>query len=240
MIRLYIPTHLSQGQNVLLDEATRHYVIHVMRCKHGDTLHVFNQENGEWEAFIRADKRETHLVIEKQRRQPLIQDHPRYHAVLSLIKPKNLEWAVEKLTELGISDIHLVTTNRSHIRHANVPRLMLIAKEAAEQCERLDIPKIYDPMPLEKWIASQHKELTISTLCVANERFSGPSLTLRHGKSGSLGFFIGPEGGLSEDDKRAVLSLPSAIPISLGPNILRAETAAIVCGTLMIIGPVNQ
>jgi 16S rRNA (uracil1498-N3)-methyltransferase len=240
MIRLYIPAQLSQGHCVRLDEATRHYVVHVMRRKHGDTIHVFNQENGEWEALIQTDKRETILVIQKQRRQPLIKDSPRYHAVLSLIKPKNLELAIEKLTELGITDIHLVTTKRSNVRHTNLPRLMLIAKEAAEQCERLDIPKIYDSMPLEKWLDSQLKTLTISTLLVANERFSSPSLTLQNLMPGNLGFFIGPEGGLSDEDKRAVLSLPSAIPISLGSNILRAETAAIVCGTLMIFSSLKQ
>jgi 16S rRNA (uracil1498-N3)-methyltransferase len=207
-----------------------------MRRKHGDTIHVFNQENGEWEALIQMDKRETVLVIQKQQREPLIQNTPRYHAVLSLIKPKNLEWAVEKLTELGISDIHLITTKRSHVRHINVPRLMLVAKEATEQCERLDIPKIYDPMPLEKWIDSQLKALTLSTLFVADERSASPSLALQTLLPGNLGFLIGPEGGLSEDDKKAILALPSSVPICLGANILRAETAALVCGTLMIHG----
>ncbi|OJV47600.1 MAG: hypothetical protein BGO28_07145 [Alphaproteobacteria bacterium 43-37] len=240
MIRLFIPTPLSQGQCILLDEATNHYVVHVMRRKHGDIIHVFNQESGEWEAFIETHKRKTTLTIQKQRRTPLADDRPRYHAVLSLIKPKNLEFAIEKLTELGITDIHIVAATRSNFRHTNLQRLMLIAKEATEQCERLDMPRIYDPMPLTKWVDSQLKAPTISTLFVADERSDNPSLAHHKMEPGNLGFFIGPEGGISVEDKKIILSLPSSVPISLGPNILKTETAAIVCGGLIILGSMNQ
>ncbi len=212
---------LAEGASVLLEEAQSRYLGTVMRRTVGDRLRLFNGRDGEWQARIvtlgkRGALAEAEALLRPQAAGP---DH---WLLLSIIKREALEWAVEKATELGVAEIHPVITVRSQPARPNPERLRAIAIEAAEQCERLTVPAIHPPRPLEAalrdWPAGR-------PLIAAIERGEaappGP-------QAGSAALLIGPEGGFDRMELDAMRRLPFLVPASLGPRILRAETAAIV------------
>lgn len=192
-----------------------------MRRGAGDALRLFNGRDGEWRAVIReTTRRGARLEVERLLRPQAAE--PDLWLLLSIIKRDALEWAVEKATELGVSDIHPVITARSQPARPSPERLRAIAVEAAEQCERLTVPAIHAPAPLETvlhgWPASR-------PLVAAIERqdAAGPPPPLAQ-----AGLLIGPEGGFDPRELDGMRRLPFLVAASLGPRILRAETAAIV------------
>jgi 16S rRNA (uracil1498-N3)-methyltransferase len=220
-IRLHVSAPLGPGASVLLEEGQARYLGTVMRRGTGDRLRLFNGRDGEWRAVIRdIGKRAALLEAETQIRPQM--PEPDLWLLLSIIKRDALEWAVEKATELGVSEIHPVVTARSQPARPNPERLATIAVEAAEQCERLSVPRIHAPQPLENlwrgWPAER-------PLVAAIERDGAapppPPLV-----SGAL--LVGPEGGFDPRELDVLRRLPFLVAASLGPRILRAETAAIV------------
>jgi 16S rRNA (uracil1498-N3)-methyltransferase len=212
---------LGEGVSVLLDEPRARYLGTVMRRVVGDRLRLFNGRDGEWQARIttlgkRGALAEAEVLLRPQTPEP---DH---WLLLSIIKREALEWAVEKATELGVAEIHPVVTARSQPARPNPDRLRAIATEAAEQCERLTVPVIHPPRPLETalrdWPAGR-------ALIAAIERGVAAPMG---GQAGAAALLIGPEGGFDPKELDAMRRLPFLVPASLGPRILRAETAAIV------------
>ncbi len=192
-----------------------------MRRVVGDRLRLFNGRDGEWQARIttlgkRGALAEAEVLLRPQTPEP---DH---WLLLSIIKREALEWAIEKATELGVAEIHPVVTARSQPARPNPDRLRMIATEAAEQCERLTVPVIHPPRPLEAalrdWPAGR-------ALIAAIERGADAPMG---GQAGAAAVLIGPEGGFDPKELDAMRRLPFLVPASLGPRILRAETAAIV------------
>lgn len=192
-----------------------------MRRGVGDRLHLFNGQDGEWRALIRdMGKRAALLEVETQIRPQV--PEPDLWLLLSIIKRDALEWAVEKATELGVSEIHPVVTARSQPARPNPERLAAIAVEAAEQSERLSVPRIHAPQPLENlWRDWPNGR----PLVVAIERdgVAPPPPALL-----SAALLVGPEGGFDPRELDVLRRLPFLVAASLGPRILRAETAAIV------------
>ncbi len=212
---------MGEGVSVLLDEPRARYLGTVMRRVVGDRLRLFNGRDGEWQARIttlgkRGALAEAEVLLRPQTPEP---DH---WLLLSIIKREALEWAVEKATELGVAEIHPVVTARSQPARPNPDRLRAIATEAAEQCERLTVPVIHPPRPLETalrdWPAGR-------ALIAAIERGVAAPMG---GQAGAAALLIGPEGGFDPKELDAMRRLPFLVPASLGPRILRAETAAIV------------
>ena len=221
MIRLFVEEKLSTGQELSLDEKQAHYIIHVMRQKEGSEILLFNSIDGEFKAKVCEVKKKSCLlqVFEKTK-----EFSKRVELVLcpALIKKENMDLVLEKATELGVTKIYPVITNRTVVRGFNIERARLIVKEAAEQSERLDVPEIFEPVSLKDLFLKFSKEIT-------------PVFLTERGKTGSKllsevknpAFIVGPEGGFTMDEVDFILQQKNVAPLHLGDTILRAETASI-------------
>jgi 16S rRNA (uracil1498-N3)-methyltransferase len=228
-IRLYLPLPLQSGTAVRLEGRNAHYLGTVMRAGPGTFLRVFNEQDGEWQATLGAPhKRSWEALIEGQTRPAAPEPGP--VIALGSIRRERMELATEKATELGAQGIQPLLTERTAHRHPSPERLRAIAIEAAEQCGRMTIPEIATAEHLAGFIERQpvhHRvfllDLTPSAipLAAALEAWQRDAPL-----SPAVTFIIGPEGGWSEPEINRVLRLPAAVPVSLGPRVLRSETAA--------------
>ena len=236
MIRLFVAQPLGAGKSLTTTADQHRYLTGVMRLAVGDAILVFNGTDGEWRAELTAvGKRDSVLTVTDRTRPQAAS--PDLELVLALIKRTPLEWAVEKATELGVRRIRLVTTRRTNADHTKVSRLHLLATEAAEQCGRLDVPEILPPVPLERLLDAWPADRPL-TFC--DETLSGdeiPAAAGSHGvqspaPTGSGAVLIGPEGGFDPAETARLRTHPAVVPMSLGPRILRAETAVVAALTL--------
>jgi 16S rRNA (uracil1498-N3)-methyltransferase len=225
MIRLFTRDDLAPGRELALDEGQSRYLAAVMRLVAGDELLVFNGRGGEWRASVAAlGKRRVTLRIADQTRPQAI--GPDLELVVALVKRARLETIVEKAAELGAARVRLVVTERTNADHTRVERLQAIAIEAAEQTGRLDVPEIAGPVKLERLVADWDAGRGLLFCDVAGD--APPVLRALQGRnSGPWGVLVGPEGGFSPKEREMLRSLPYAVPATLGPRILRADTAAI-------------
>lgn len=224
-IRLYTGQALSERVSVLLGYKQSHYLAHVMRCKIGDYISIFNGRDGQWRAEISAiGKKETVILpLEQTRKQAF---SPDLWLVFSPIKNKT-EIVVEKATELGVSKIITVVTNRAIVRSVNLEKLSAHAIEAAEQCERLDIPLLEAYKDLQCLLEEWEKD---RVLLYGDETGGGVSLTkilenMKH--SQKMAVLVGSEGGFATDEFAMLRSCSFAKPFGMGGRILRADTAAV-------------
>lgn len=219
-IRLYLPAPLHEGAEPETTAAQAHYLLRVMRRGVGDLVRVFNGQDGEWQARIAALRAErASLRIERQLRPQ--RPEPDLWLVFALLKRDATDLAVQKATELGAALLQPVLTERTGAGRVNLTRLAAIAAEAAEQSERLTVPRMADLRPLRAVLADWPRE---RPLFAALERSDAPRLGAHAGPAGLL---IGPEGGFSVVELDELRRQPFVKPVSLGPRILRAETAAI-------------
>ncbi|MFL5295025.1 MAG: 16S rRNA (uracil(1498)-N(3))-methyltransferase [Phenylobacterium sp.] len=226
MIRLYLPHDLAAGAELALDEGQSRYLAAVMRLAVGDELLAFNGRDGEWLAGVAAvGKRTVTLLVRRQSRPQAA--GPDLDLVVALVKRSRLETIVEKAAELGAARVRLVVTERTNADHTRVERLAAIAAEAAEQTGRLDVPQVLEPVKLERLIADWD---IARRLLFCDEAGDAPPIldALKDQARGEpWAILIGPEGGFSARERDVLRSLPYAAPCSLGPRILRADTAAI-------------
>lgn len=221
--RLYVEAALKKGEITPLSPALAHYLRNVLRQGEGDTLRLFNGRDGEWRATLTAiDKKSARAVPQEQiAGQP--DNAPRIHLLFAPIKKTRLEWLIEKAVELGATDLHPVLTQNTEMRHLNTERLVAQIIGAAEQCERLDVPALHPLRSLDE--ALQDWDKTIP-LYAALERADMPLLSDMNTPA-PCAVLIGPEGGFTAEEKDRLLANPAIQPVSLGPRILRAETAAL-------------
>jgi 16S rRNA (uracil1498-N3)-methyltransferase len=202
-----------------------------MRRGPGDEVLVFNGRDGEWGArIVAAGKRATTLEVVDQTR---VQPPPSgIVLVMALVKRTPLETVIAKSVELGVSEIRLVTTERTNADHTRIDRLEAIATEAAEQTGRLDVPRIHAPEPLVRVLDAQPGG---GRLIFCDEAGDAPPLLeiLGGQAAGALAVLIGPEGGFSASERAGLRSRNGVIAVSLGPRILRADTAALSALTLV-------
>jgi 16S rRNA (uracil1498-N3)-methyltransferase len=230
LIRLHVTHGLEAGPLLAIEAAQAHYLTHVMRLNVGDELRLFNGHDGEWRARLAAiGRRACQLeILERTRGQSV---GPDLDLIVARVRRARLETIVEKAAELGARRVRLALTERTNAERTNVARLAAIAVEAAEQTGRLDVPEIIAPERLDRLIAAWPADRPLMFCDEAGE--AAPALAALAGKpQGPWGVLIGPEGGFSPRERALVRSLAGAVPVSLGPRILRADTAAIAALTL--------
>ena len=219
--RLFVRTALGQGAQVELDSAQANYLGNVLRLGMGGDLLVFDGQSGEWLARIaEAGKKRMTLAVGRKTREA--ESVPDVWLAFAPVKRSQTDWLVEKATELGAARLIPVMTRRTVAERVKLERLEAIAIEAAEQCGRTVLPEIADPLPLARLLDERDSG---RTLYFADEGGGEPAAEAF--KSGPALILTGPEGGFTEDERTAVRASPNAVPISLGPRILRAETAAL-------------
>lgn len=226
-IRLFVDAPLHVGAELDATAAQAHYLGAVMRRSVGDSVQIFNGLDGEWQARIAVLKRDRlRLAAEQQTRSQL--PEPDLWLAFAPLKRDATDLVVEKATELGASALLPVLTERTNTARINEDRLRAIAIEAAEQCERLTVPRIAAPRRLWDMLGDWPAE---RTLHAALERQAAAPPRPAAGKAALL---IGPEGGFTPVELDALHRHPLVVPVSLGPRILRAETAAIVGLALLL------
>lgn len=230
MIRLYVDSPLMEGVRIVMTADQAHYLVNVMRVAIGDELLLFNGEDGEWRARVTAaGKRAGELELVEPARCQVV--GPDLDLVVALVKRARLETIVEKAAELGARRVRLVITERTNADHTRVERLQAIAVEAAEQTGRLEVPAIEGPQKLGELLGAWPAERPLMFCDEAGD--APPALDALAGcAAGPWGVLIGPEGGFSASERALVRALPQAVPVSLGPRIMRADTAAIAALTL--------
>jgi 16S rRNA (uracil1498-N3)-methyltransferase len=228
MIRLYVPQPLAAGAELALDEGQSRYLAAVMRRAVGDEVAVFNGADGEWRAQVATlGKRAVSLRVEAQTRPPAA--GPDLDLLIALVKRARLETIVEKAAELGARRVRPVITERTNADHTRVERLRAIAVEASEQTGRLDVPEVAEPVKLERLLADWEPG---RRLLFCDEAGDAPPVLEAVREGGPWAILIGPEGGFSPGEREILRGLPYAVAATLGPRILRADTAAISALTL--------
>jgi len=222
-IRLFLDHDLGPGQTVPLSQDQAHYLFGVMRRGPGDEVLVFNGRDGEWRAsVVQAGKRAGTLGVLDQTRP--LQMPPDLWLLFAPIKKARTDFIVEKATELGACRIQPVSTRFTNSERIRRDRLQAHAVEAAEQCGGTYVPDVAELAPLERLLADWSAD---RQLVFCDEARVGAASDLRGVLRGApAAILIGPEGGFSEEERARLLTMKAATPISLGPRILRADTAA--------------
>ena len=225
MIRLFIDADLATGVAAAISREQAHYLANVMRLVLGAEVLVFNGRDGEWLARMGpVGKRGGVLEVVDQRLRQAV--GPDLDLLVAVVKRVRLETIVEKAAELGVRRVRLLLTTRTNADRVNLARLQAIATEASEQTGRLDVPQILAPEKLASVLTTWPEGRRLMFCDEAGEAL--PALdALRGQPRGPWAVMIGPEGGFSAEERAAVRALPGAVPVSLGPRILRADTAAI-------------
>ena len=225
-IRLHTPDELTAGARPSLDARAAHYLAKVMRARSGDVVRLFNARDGEWRAELAVAKRDVAATVVARVRAPAAEPGP--VLAIAAIKRAKLELVVEKACELGVARIQPLATARGVVDRINRERLAAIATEAAEQCERLTVPAIGPLGALEAFLAERTAECDgARPLYAALERADAPAFAAAVAAHGPGDLLIGPEGGFAAAEHTAAAAAPGVVAVSLGPRILRAETAAI-------------
>jgi 16S rRNA (uracil1498-N3)-methyltransferase len=226
--RLYVPDDLAVGAAFALAEDQAHYLRNVLRLGPGAVLALFNGRDGEWLARIDGiGKGRCSVALEAQTRAQIAE--PDLWLVFAPVKRARLDYLVEKATELGVAALRPVRTQRTIVERVNLERLQANAVEAAEQTERLSVPVVHPPETLTALVASWPQQ---RRLIVCDERGRAPPIaeivaSLRERLAEGVAVLIGPEGGFTETELDGLANLPFVNPVSLGPRVLRADTAAL-------------
>lgn len=226
-IRLYVEQPLGPGQAVAVDMDQANYLFNVMRLQQGAAVLLFNGRDGEWRAVVQhAAKRGGVLVCEGQT-APL-RLPPDLWLLFAPIKKARTDFIVEKAVELGAARLVPVQTRYTNER-VRIDKLQAHAREAAEQCGATFVPPVADLVPLDRLLAAWPPERRL--LWCDEGRLSEPT-ALQGSRGEPWAILIGPEGGFSTEEQQRLRALPQVVPLSLGPRILRADTAVVAAMTL--------
>ncbi|MFY8208612.1 MAG: 16S rRNA (uracil(1498)-N(3))-methyltransferase [Caulobacter sp.] len=229
MIRLFVPNDLSAGAGVVPTVDQSRYLTSVMRLSVGAELLLFNGRDGEWRAtLVEATKRGCLLKAEEQTRPMTL--GPDLDLIVAMVKRGRVETIVEKAAELGARRVRLTITRRTNVDFVKLGRLDAIAMEAAEQTGRLDVPEVADPEKLDKILDAWDPARRLVFCDEGGD--ARPMIEALSGTTAPAAILIGPEGGFAPEERERLRGLAFVTPVSLGPRILRADTAAISAMTL--------
>lgn len=227
-VRLYVEQGLGEGQTIPLTKEQAHYLFGVMRMAMGDPVLLFNGRDGEWRCAVTvANKRNGELVCEAQTKT--LQIPPDLWLCFAPIKKARTDFIVEKAAEMGAARIVPVNTDFTNSERIRQDRLRAHAVEAAEQCGGTYVPEVSDLVKLDRLLAEWPEG---RQLMFCDEAEVGSAKRLAASEGGPWAILIGPEGGFSEAERDRLKALPFAHVVSLGPRILRADTAAVAAMTL--------
>ena len=228
--RLFVDAPLDAGGRVALEREQGHYLGNVLRLGTGDSILVFNGHDGEWRAQIEGRKRPEHLTLTEQTRP---QETPcDLHLLFAPLKHARLDYMVQKAVEMGASLLAPTLTQFTQVSRINLERMRANAIEATEQCGILSLPDIEEPMPLARRLTERDCQRLL-IFCDEAAPQADPLKALSADKPGGLDVLIGPEGGFSEEERALLLRQPRLVRLSLGPRILRADTAAVAALALV-------
>jgi 16S rRNA (uracil1498-N3)-methyltransferase len=230
--RLFVDAALAPGETVALERSQSNYLGNVLRLSAGETILVFNGRDGEWQASISGRKLPDRLTIVARTRP---QDRlPDLAYVFAPLKHARLDYMVQKAVEMGVSSLQPVLTRFTQVSRVNGERMRANVIEAAEQCGILSIADLAEPMTLDRYL-SERKGQRLLVFCDEAAEATNPIRALQGGRTAANGIdiLIGPEGGFAEEERAVLLRQPQILRLSLGPRILRADTAAVAALALV-------
>jgi 16S rRNA (uracil1498-N3)-methyltransferase len=230
--RLFVDAALREGEKIALERNQSNYLGNVLRLSAGETILVFNGNDGEWRAQIEGRKRPDGLMIVAQTRP---QDRlPDIAYVFAPLKHARLDYMVQKAVEMGASRLQPVLTRHTQVSRVNVGRMRANVIEAAEQCGILSLAAVAEPVALDR-LLEQRETSRLLVFCDEAADIGNPIEALQQGLSaaGGIDIVIGPEGGFAEEERALLLRQPRTLRLSLGPRILRADTAGVAALALV-------
>lgn len=226
--RLFVPGPLGEGASLAIEGGQAHYLSKVMRIAPGDAVILCDDETGEWACEVaEAGKREV-ILTPRECLRPREQV-PDFMLCAALLKKPNFDLVLEKATELGVRRIQPLLTRRCVADKLNPERARTIVTEAAEQCARTALPELAEPVKLESLLRDWPDD---RALFFADEAGGEPAASQFGAHDGPAALLIGPEGGFDDEERALIRAHPQARPITLGPRILRGETAGIAATAL--------
>lgn len=228
--RLHVDQPLTAGAEIELAREPGHYLTHVLRLAPGDPVAVFNAGDGEWLAYLaNAGKKQVSLRLE--RHTAGVRPPPDIDYLFAPLKHARLDYVVQKATELGARRLRPVITRRTIAERVNIARMKANAIEAAEQCNLVFVPEVAEPVKLEAALADWPAARAL-IYCDEKAAVANPLAALTSVRPPAA-VLIGPEGGFAEEEKALLRSKPFVTAISLGPRIMRADTAAVAAFALV-------
>lgn len=219
--RLFVETPLAEGARIDLPKAQAHYVATVMRRQPGDALLLFDGRNGEWRAeIVETSKRSVTLAVGARTRPQ--EETVALTLAFAPVKRQRMDFLIEKAVELGAAHLQPVITRRTIVDKVNLDKARAHIVEAAEQCGRTALATIAAPVKLDRWLMERYGA---EPLFFADEAGGEPALHAFAAPPATI--LTGPEGGFTDEERAAIRGAPGAVAITLGPRILRAETAAL-------------
>ena len=230
--RLFVDAALATGETVALEHGQSNYLGNVLRLAAGDTILVFNGRDGEWQAAIAGRKRPDSLSIVAPRRP---QDRlPDLAYVFAPLKHARLDYMVQKAVEMGAAALQPVLTRFTQASRVNGERMRANVIEAAEQCGILSIATVAEPVTLDRFLSGRDDQRLL-VFCDEAAETANPVRALQAELAAGTGIdvLIGPEGGFAEEERAVLSRQPRTLILSLGPRILRADTAAVAALALV-------
>ena len=224
-VRLFVDAALDGAARVALEDGQAHYLMHVMRAKTGDHLSVFNGRDGEWLARIAETSRRS-CVLQCEKRTRAQAETPDVWLCFAPIKKTPADYVVQKATELGVRALQPVFTRRTIVTRVNEERMRANAIEAAEQSGRLTVPEVRDPITLDKLLKSWPAGRRM-LFCDEGGDAQPIAKAVQQIAAQAAAILTGPEGGFDPAERELIRSQDFVVPVSLGPRILRADTAAL-------------
>jgi len=223
--RLYCEQTLSAHSELTLSREASHYLVTVLRSGDGATVRLFNAIDGEWQCSIsQANRKAAFVTCDERLRE--VKLPPDIDYLFAPLKSARLDYLTQKATEMGARQIRPVITRYTIADKVNLDRMRANAIEAAEQCNMVYVPDVAEPEKLSQVLANWPDGRTL-VFCDERADQANPVDALKQVKLGPLAVLLGPEGGFSEEERDMILSVPDVVALSLGPRIMRADTAAV-------------
>jgi len=230
--RLFVDAPLGEGERITLERNQSNYLGNVLRLSAGETILVFNGRDGEWQAQIEGRKRPDSLsIIARTRPQDRLPD---IAYVFAPLKHARLDYMVQKAVEMGASRLQPVLTQHTQVSRVNVERMRANVIEAAEQCGILSLAAVAEPVALDRFLEKRETSRLL-VFCDEAADIGNPIEALQQGLTAANGIdiMIGPEGGFAEEERALLLRQSKTLRLSLGPRILRADTAGVAALALV-------